>query len=126
MSTLVPLQRVIIENFRGIRELTMELDPRVTVLFGSYAAGKTSILDAIAIALAEIVARVPDAARLEFARSDIRRPRKTRRAPWDPRRSSRSPWIRSQARFPVAPRLRGELSPSGTESVPERANEARP
>ncbi|MBI2570966.1 MAG: AAA family ATPase [Candidatus Schekmanbacteria bacterium] len=45
--TIAPLHSVRIQNFRGIRDLTLKLHPRVTVLFGINASGKTSILDAI-------------------------------------------------------------------------------
>lgn len=78
-KALVPLERIVIENFRGIREMNLELDPKVTVLFGPNAAGKTTILDAIAIGLGAYVARVPKAVGRTFARgSDIRMPWKDR------------------------------------------------
>jgi len=51
LSLIAPLQRMSVENFRAARHLTLELDPRVTVLFGANAAGKTTLLDALAIGL---------------------------------------------------------------------------
>jgi len=78
-SLISPIKSVRIQNFRGIRDLTLDLDPKVTVLFGVNAAGKTSILDAMAIGLGAIGARVPTAMGRDFAKSgDVRRPWKTR------------------------------------------------
>lgn len=72
---IVPLKSVRIENFRGIREMTLELHPQVTVLFGSNAAGKTTVLDAIAIGLGAITSAVPQAKGRTFAKTgDIRVP----------------------------------------------------
>jgi len=76
---VIPIQKVRITNFRGLRELELDLHPKVTVLFGANAAGKTSILDALAIGLGAIGARVPKAAGREFAKTgDIRVPWKDR------------------------------------------------
>ena len=46
------LTSVKIENYRAIDLLDLPLDPRLTVLFGPNACGKTSLLTAIAMALA--------------------------------------------------------------------------
>ncbi len=40
-----------IENFRGIRKLDMEFDPRFTLLVGDNGSGKTSILSALSVVL---------------------------------------------------------------------------
>ena len=72
---ITPVQTIQIENFRGIRKLVFQLHPKVTVLFGANAAGKTSILDAIAIGLGSIVARIPKSTGRDFAKTgDIRIP----------------------------------------------------
>lgn len=74
-SALTPLRRVAIDNFRGVRHIDLHLDPHVTVLFGSNAAGKTTLLDAVAIGLGAIVSRVPNVQGRGFARTgDLRRP----------------------------------------------------
>ena len=79
ISSLAPLASVQIEDFRGVRKLELELHPRVTVLFGSNAAGKTTILDAISIGLGPVVARAPRAEGRSFAkRGDIRVPSRDR------------------------------------------------
>ncbi|OAD19851.1 hypothetical protein THIOM_004490, partial [Candidatus Thiomargarita nelsonii] len=45
------LNHITIENFRAIKQLECPLDPQLTVLHGNNAAGKTTILDAIAVGL---------------------------------------------------------------------------
>jgi predicted ATP-binding protein involved in virulence len=78
LHPLTPITQVEIENFRGVRRLDIKLDPDITVLFGSNAAGKTTLLDAIAIGLGVMVSRVPKAKGRSFARRDIRVPPKDR------------------------------------------------
>lgn len=76
---LAPIERFRIENFRGVRDLSIELHEHVTVFFGVNAAGKTTLLDALAIGLGAYVARVPKARGLSFQKhGDIRMPWKTR------------------------------------------------
>lgn len=76
---LVPIETVWIENFRGIRSATVALHPQVTVFFGANAAGKTTILDALAIALGKVIERFPRTKGRTFAPSgDIRVPWKDR------------------------------------------------
>ena len=48
------LASVEIENFRAIEKLALELDPRLTVLHGPNAHGKTSVLGAIAAGLGAV------------------------------------------------------------------------
>ena len=82
---VVPVRELHIQNFRGIRDASIELDERVTVFFGSNAAGKTTVLDALAIGLGAITARVPNAKGRDFAKSgDIRRPWRWPRWPEPP------------------------------------------
>jgi predicted ATP-binding protein involved in virulence len=76
---IVPLQSVQIENFRGIRKAVLQLHPTVTVFFGANAAGKTTLLNALAVGLGAIGARVPRASGRDFAKTgDIRVPWKDR------------------------------------------------
>ncbi|OAD19655.1 hypothetical protein THIOM_004696 [Candidatus Thiomargarita nelsonii] len=53
------LNRITIENFRAIKKLDLPLDPQLSVLVGNNAAGKTTILDAIAVGLGAILTRLP-------------------------------------------------------------------
>lgn len=78
-NVLAPIRSVRIQNFRSVRDLTIELAADVTVFFGVNAAGKTTLLDALAIGLGAIVARVPKATGFSFANhGDIRVPWKDR------------------------------------------------
>lgn len=56
---LFPLQQVRIEDFRGAERIDLDLHPRLTILYGKNASGKTTVLDAIAIGLAAIARRLP-------------------------------------------------------------------
>lgn len=47
-----------LKNFRGIRELTLNLRPSLTVLVGVNGTGKTTLLDALALTLASIPMRL--------------------------------------------------------------------
>ena len=60
----VPLRRIEIEGFRGIRRMTLELDD-TTALIGENSCGKTSVLDALELALAHR-ATVPFFGPLDF------------------------------------------------------------
>ena len=72
---LAPIKRFHIKNFRGVRDLSIELHEHVTVFFGINAAGKTTLLDALAIGLGAYTARVPKARGLSFQKhGDIRIP----------------------------------------------------
>jgi len=50
-------KKLVLQNFRGIRNLDLKFHDRLTVLIGSNGSGKTSILDAIAIGLSQWQAR---------------------------------------------------------------------
>jgi predicted ATP-binding protein involved in virulence len=94
LGSLAPITRVSIENFRGVRDLTFDLDRRVTVFFGVNAAGKTTLLDAIAIGLGCIVSRIPRAKGLSFNKQgDIRIPWKDNPA-WKEKLSAERPYAR--------------------------------
>jgi predicted ATP-binding protein involved in virulence len=77
-NLLTPISTIHIENFRGIRDLSIDLDSRVTVFFGPNASGKTTIIDALAIGLGAVVSRVPriprSGGRFFAKRGDIRKP----------------------------------------------------
>ena len=53
------LKQLTLENFRGFKKLELSLDdPHLIVLVGANGAGKSSVLDALAILLSWVVARV--------------------------------------------------------------------
>jgi predicted ATP-binding protein involved in virulence len=79
-NAVAPITTLRIENFRGVRDLTIDLDAHVTVFFGVNAAGKTTLLDALAIGLGAVVSRIPRSKGLSFAKhGDIRVPWKDRK-----------------------------------------------
>lgn len=67
------LASVEIENFRAIEKLVLPLDPRLTVLHGANAHGKTSVLHAIAVGLGLIQSLIPGVVGVQFSGSDRRR-----------------------------------------------------
>ncbi len=64
------LERVEIENYRGIEKLDLPLDPGLTVLHGDNAHGKTSVLSAIATGLGSIPMLLPDVSGTGFRKTD--------------------------------------------------------
>src|ERR1700730_11317661 len=55
-SSTMLLRRVTVENFRGIENVTVDLD-ETTVLIGENNSGKTSFIDALRLSLEEVLAR---------------------------------------------------------------------
>jgi len=51
------IKNITIKNFKGIEHKTLEFDPNFTVLIGDNGSGKSSILDAISVALGTILMR---------------------------------------------------------------------
>ena len=66
------LEQVTIENYRAITHLDLPLDPRLTVLYGDNAQGKTSVLSAIAVGLGSIARFLPNVSTIDFLRTDRR------------------------------------------------------
>ncbi|WP_058555485.1 AAA family ATPase [Thiohalocapsa sp. ML1] len=66
------LTSVEIENFRAIGELTLPLHDRLNVLVGENAAGKTSVVEAIAVGLGAILEYLPDCKGRGFKGGDMR------------------------------------------------------
>ena len=66
------LASVEIENFRAIEKLTLALDPRLTVLHGPNAHGKTSVLGAIAAGLGAMTVLFPGATERGLLDTDLR------------------------------------------------------
>jgi predicted ATP-binding protein involved in virulence len=66
------LNHITIENFRAISKLELPLEPQLTLLVGNNAAGKTTILDAIAVGLGAVLARLPNTSNKDFCVNDQR------------------------------------------------------
>lgn len=68
------IEQLVLQNFRGARELTLELsDAQTSVLVGANGAGKSTVLDCAAILLSRLVGRIRHgkAGGRNFAPSDI-------------------------------------------------------
>ena len=72
------LERVEIENYRAIEQLDLPLNPRLTVLHGDNAHGKTSVLSAIATGLGSILMLLPGVSGIGFRKTDGRGLRQVR------------------------------------------------
>lgn len=66
------ISSVHIENFRAIEGMDLPLDPRLTVLHGNNAHGKTSVLAAIAVGLGVMPTLLAGRGGINFKDSDIR------------------------------------------------------
>jgi predicted ATP-binding protein involved in virulence len=68
------IQRLHIQNFRGLQDITLTFpQTNLAVFIGINGAGKSSILDCIAIMLAQFIARLRDSKKSEvrFTENDI-------------------------------------------------------
>lgn len=68
------VKKLELKNFRGIHEMTLDFSDHVNVLVGMNGAGKTSILDAVAIMLSHLTAKICSAngRGRQFVDNDIR------------------------------------------------------
>lgn len=68
------IEKLLIQNFRGLQEIALNFPQNnLAVLIGTNGAGKSSILDCIAIMLAQFIARLRNSKKLEmrFTENDI-------------------------------------------------------
>ncbi len=68
---IIPLQRVGLVNFRCYQKVEIELDPYLNVFVGNNGAGKSAILDAMAIGLDCVVAFLLDSPQRVIEKQDI-------------------------------------------------------
>ena len=54
---MMKIQKLIVQNFRGIEELHLPLDPNLTVIAAVNGGGKTTVVDALAMLLSWLTAR---------------------------------------------------------------------
>ena len=66
------LRRALIENYRAITRLELDLDPKLHVFVGDNGMGKTSVLNAIAVGLGSIPHLLPGVSSVGFLRKDRR------------------------------------------------------
>ena len=66
------VDRLRIQNFKRFEDYTLDLHPRFTLLVGDNGAGKTTILDALAVAAAVWLVKPPDSMLAASARNILR------------------------------------------------------
>ena len=66
------LKKIHIENYKAIEKLDIELKPGVNLLIGDNGAGKTSILEAIAVALGGMFVNVAGVSTKNIVKEDVR------------------------------------------------------
>lgn len=76
------LERLHLKNFRCFDELSIEFGKRLTVIIAENGAGKTAILDAIAIGFGRYLTKLPGIAGRTTKETDIRVMQGERRAPF--------------------------------------------
>lgn len=66
------MKKIHIENYKAIEKLDIELKPGVNLLIGDNGAGKTSILEAIAVALGGMFVNVAGVSTKNIVKEDVR------------------------------------------------------
>jgi predicted ATP-binding protein involved in virulence len=99
------LERLHLRNFRCFEELTIDFGKRLTVIIAENGAGKTAVLDAIAIGFGRYLTKLPGIAGLTTKDTDLRVVEGERREPfmmlaWEARTREDAPvvWASSRKR----------------------------
>lgn len=66
------IERLTIKNFKAIEEMSIEFQPGMNLLIGDNGVGKTSVLEAIAVALGGYLAGIPGVSARNILQEDIR------------------------------------------------------
>jgi predicted ATP-dependent endonuclease of OLD family len=82
LRSQMKLKDIKIENFRAIKALELSLHPQLTVLIGDNAAGKTALLDALAVGLGAILTHLPEVSGIGFKQQDLRQTTQDQKAPY--------------------------------------------
>lgn len=67
------LSSIHIENFKGIKSANLDFDRSVNIIIGDNGAGKTSVLEAIAVALGGFLSGIDGVNTIHFSQDEIRR-----------------------------------------------------
>ncbi len=65
------IDRLTLQNFRKFKELTIDLHPQFTLLVGGNGSGKTTILNALAISLYDLLSKLPNASIRNLELEDV-------------------------------------------------------
>ncbi|CDE53497.1 dNA double-strand break repair Rad50 ATPase [Roseburia sp. CAG:303] len=66
------LEKIHIQNYKAIEELNIDLKPGVNLLIGDNGAGKTSVLEGIAVALGGLFVNVAGVSTKNIVKEDVR------------------------------------------------------
>lgn len=100
------LEKITLHNFRCFKHLELELHPKLTVIVGENGAGKTALLDAIAIGFGRYLTKLPGITGRTLKDTDLRVNEQNRRTPlamlsWQAKERSTTPlltWSSSRKR----------------------------
>lgn len=76
------LKKLFVQNFRCFKELEIEFHPKLTVIVADNGAGKTTILDAIAVGFGRLLTKLPKISGITSKDSDLRITTDEKRAPF--------------------------------------------
>ena len=66
------LEKVVLKNYRAIEDIEIDLTPGVNLLIGDNGAGKTSVLEGMAVALGGLFVNVPGVSTKNILKDDVR------------------------------------------------------
>ena len=66
------LEKIHIENYKAIGKLDIDLKPGVNLIIGDNGAGKTSVLEGIAVALGGLFVNVAGVSTKNIVKDDVR------------------------------------------------------
>lgn len=66
------LEKVNLKNYKGIKEIELELKPGINLLIGDNGAGKTSVLEGIAVALSGLFVNIEGVSTKNIVKDDVR------------------------------------------------------
>lgn len=76
------LERLQLQNFRCFDQLVVNFHPKLTVIVAENGAGKTAILDAVAVGFGRFLTKLPGVPGLTARETDLRIDQRERRAPF--------------------------------------------
>lgn len=66
------LEKIYIENYKAIEKMDIDLKPGVNLIIGDNGAGKTSVLEGIAVALGGLFVNVAGVSTKNIVKDDVR------------------------------------------------------
>lgn len=66
------LEKINVKNYKAIKEINIDLNPGINLLIGDNGAGKTSVLEGIAVALGGLFVNVAGVSTKNFVKEDVR------------------------------------------------------